>query len=184
MRLRTTCSIGCAECSECLLVPTDQACRRAPANRGQALRVAARHGQPSRPCLRLGRKNARGADRPKNDPLFRRADVCRTGPVAQVRHRQVQAWWIGSDDVFGRGGLPRIARPAPSARRRCKQRLRRRRHSRAIRLSAHGSTWSFRDYGSISSFMRKLRPSMTIVSAWCRTRSRMAEVSVLSLLKI
>ena len=39
-------------------------------------------------------------------------------------------------------------------------------------------------YASISSFMRKLLPSMMTVSAWCRTRSRMAEVKVLSLLKI
>src|SRR5215831_5684721 len=31
--------------------------------------------------------------------------------------------------------------------------------------------------------MRKLLPSMTTVSTWCMTRSRMAEVSVLSLLK-
>jgi len=39
-------------------------------------------------------------------------------------------------------------------------------------------------YSSISSFMRKLLPSMMTVSAWCSTRSRMAEVRVLSLLKI
>jgi len=39
-------------------------------------------------------------------------------------------------------------------------------------------------YSSISSFMRKLLPSMMTVSAWCRTRSRMADVNVLSLLKI
>jgi len=32
--------------------------------------------------------------------------------------------------------------------------------------------------------MRKLLPSMMTVSAWCRTRSRIAEVRVLSLLKI
>jgi hypothetical protein len=39
-------------------------------------------------------------------------------------------------------------------------------------------------YSSIPSLVRKLLPSMTTVSTWCRTRSRMAEVSVLSLLKI
>ena len=37
---------------------------------------------------------------------------------------------------------------------------------------------------SISSWVRKLLPSMTTVSTWWRTRSRMAEVRVLSLLKI
>ena len=39
-------------------------------------------------------------------------------------------------------------------------------------------------YSSISFLVRKLLPSMTTVSTWWRTRSRMAEVSVLSLLKI
>src|SRR5579864_3938266 len=39
-------------------------------------------------------------------------------------------------------------------------------------------------YSSTSSFMRKLLPSMIIVSTWCMMRSRMADVSVLSLLKI
>src|SRR6266700_6699664 len=39
------------------------------------------------------------------------------------------------------------------------------------------------NYSSISSFVRKLLPSMMTVSAWCSTRSRMAEVRVLSLLK-
>src|SRR5262249_2818547 len=41
-----------------------------------------------------------------------------------------------------------------------------------------------RAYSSISFFVRKLLPSIVTVSTWCRTRSRMAEVSVLSLLKI
>jgi hypothetical protein len=39
-------------------------------------------------------------------------------------------------------------------------------------------------YSSIPSLVRKLLPSMTTVSTWCRTRSRMAEVKMLSLLKI
>jgi hypothetical protein len=39
-------------------------------------------------------------------------------------------------------------------------------------------------YSAISDLVRKLLPSMTTVSTWWRTRSRMAEVSVLSLLKI
>ena len=41
-----------------------------------------------------------------------------------------------------------------------------------------------RAYSSISFLVRKLLPSMITVSTWCRTRSRMAEVKVLSLLKI
>ena len=41
------------------------------------------------------------------------------------------------------------------------------------------------DRGSVlASFIRKLLPSMTTVSAWCRRRSSTAEVSVASLLKI
>jgi len=39
-------------------------------------------------------------------------------------------------------------------------------------------------YDSIWPFMRKLLPSMTTISAWCSSRSRMAEVKVLSLLNI
>jgi hypothetical protein len=39
-------------------------------------------------------------------------------------------------------------------------------------------------YGSIWPRMRKLLPSMTTVSAWCSSRSRMAAVRVLSLLNI
>jgi len=39
-------------------------------------------------------------------------------------------------------------------------------------------------YSSMSFLVRKLLPSIVTVSTWCRTRSRMAEVSVLSLLKI
>src|SRR3974377_1246017 len=41
-----------------------------------------------------------------------------------------------------------------------------------------------RAYSSMSFLVRKLLPSIVTVSTWCRTRSRMAEVSVLSLLKI
>src|SRR2546427_7004816 len=37
---------------------------------------------------------------------------------------------------------------------------------------------------SIWPLMRKLLPSMTTISAWCSSRSRMAEVKVLSLLNI
>ena len=39
-------------------------------------------------------------------------------------------------------------------------------------------------YDSIWPLMRKLLPSMTTISAWCNSRSRMAEVKVLSLLNI
>ena len=39
-------------------------------------------------------------------------------------------------------------------------------------------------YDSIWPLMRKLLPSMTTISAWCSSRSRMAEVKVLSLLNI
>ena len=42
----------------------------------------------------------------------------------------------------------------------------------------------YRLYSSMSFLVRKLLPSIVTVSTWCRTRSRMAEVSVLSLLKI
>ena len=47
-----------------------------------------------------------------------------------------------------------------------------------------GDTQSSEFYGSSFPFMRKLFPSITTVSAWCSSRSRMAAVSVLSLLKI
>jgi hypothetical protein len=153
--------------------PTDQVCRRARANQGRALRVAAK----TRPALtgparagceiwRSGRKNARGAGRTKEWPQRSEglilaeevelpsvvvtsgrdglvvtaylSEVCRLELQGELHQRvcDVSGGLIG-DGVFGRSGWA-------LARHRCRSEL----------------------YSSISSFMRKLLPSMMTVSAW------------------
>src|SRR6266852_2774446 len=174
-----------------LPAPTDQACRRARASQGRALRVAAK----TRPALtgpardgceiwRSGWKNARGAGRTKEWTLRSEGlifaeqvelprvvitsgcdGVVVTAYFSEVGRlelqgefhqgvRNVSGSFIG-DGVFGRTFWA---------------------------LARHRGRSGL--YSSISSFMRKLLPSMMTVSAWCSTRSRMAEVRVLSLLKI
>ena len=75
-----------------------------------------------------------------------------------------------------------IPRQGPLGPRQCKPQLRHKRHILVIFDGV--SSLLAPTYCSLLSFIRKLLPSMMTVSAWCRTRSRIAEVSVLSLLKI
>src|ERR1700731_3374644 len=77
------------------LVPTDQACRRARASQGQALKGGREDAASlDRPCARRLRDLAVGTEEcsrrgsnQRMDAAFRRADVCRTGRVAKDRCR-------------------------------------------------------------------------------------------------
>ena len=186
------------------------ACRRARANQGQALRLAAK----TRPALtgparggggiwRSGRKNARGAGRTKECP---QQENKKTGLVLkacacgrfQRSERRMFAEQIELPRVAvrsGRDGLVVTAYLGQVGRLELQSEF----HQRVRNVSggfigdgvSGQFVWALACHrgcsgltSPISSFIRKLLPSMTTVSAWCRTRSRMAEVKVLSLLKI
>ena len=85
----------------------------------------------------------RGWEREPGNQIFKAftCGVCSGMFAEQVElPRGGASFWRGG--VFERSGSPRIARRVPSARPRCKRRLHRRRHIRAIWLGACASSWS------------------------------------------